>query len=478
MEDSGRELLVDNARLNLINGALRHLNEEGSRHIGSGKVETFYTDLIKQFSELVRSQFAVFVSYHLKEGVRLFIDTGAKNFRIDMEQLMGEQGLFKFLLDIGKSKKITNVATYCAQHQLSCGGLKIHNLLSIPIMIDEGLLVGVFLADKMDQKAFDESDETTLGILVKDVAYFMQRQEFLSAMKRSNIALQKEKEEQQQLIYKLKEAKEQLLQSEKMASIGQLAAGVAHEINNPVGYISSNLCTLADYLSDIFNLLQHYANLEACIDRSSQGLSQLLAIKNEIDVDFLKQDIIDLVTESEEGAERVRRIVQDLKDFSHEGEDVWEYSDLHAGLNSTLNIVNNEIKYKAHIIKEFGEIPMIECIASQLNQVFLNFLVNAAHSIETKGTITIRTSTAEELVCVEMEDTGKGISEEYITKIFDPFFTTKPIGEGTGLGLSLSYGIINKHGGRIEVVSEEQKGTKFSIYLPIHQKARHDTYVV
>ena len=172
----------------------------------------------------------------------------------------------------------------------------------------------------------------------------------------------------------------------------------------------------------------------------------------------------------EDGITRVKNIVQNLKDFSHvDASDEWHYADLHSGLDSTLNIVNNEIKYKAEVVKEYGDIPQVECLLSQLNQVFMNLLVNASHAIEEHGVITVRTGKTGEEVWVEVADTGKGIAPDSLKKIFDPFFTTKPIGQGTGLGLSLSYGIIQKHHGRIDVQSVVDKGTTFRVWLPLKQ---------
>jgi signal transduction histidine kinase len=165
----------------------------------------------------------------------------------------------------------------------------------------------------------------------------------------------------------------------------------------------------------------------------------------------------------------VKNIVQDLKDFSHVDEAEWQWSDLHHGLDSTLNIVWNELKYKAEVVKEYGAPPEIECIPSQLNQVFMNLLVNAAHAIENRGTITIRTGHDGDGAWVEITDDGKGIAPEHLERIFDPFFTTKPVGKGTGLGLSLSYGIVKKHKGRIEVDSRPGMGARFRVWLPVRQ---------
>lgn len=267
----------------------------------------------------------------------------------------------------------------------------------------------------------------------------------------------------------LEEAQSHLLQSEKMASIGQLAAGVAHEINNPIGYVYSNLGTLEKYLQDIFEMFNQYEQAESAIN-DANVLERLATAKDRLDIAFLKVDVSDLMVESKEGITRVKLIVQNLKDFSHADDtEEWRDTDLHQGLNATLNIANNEIKYKAELIKEYGDLPEIKCLSSQLNQVFMNLLVNAAHAIEDRGTITLRTGREGEEVWVEITDTGKGIAPEHFKKIFDPFFTTKPIGKGTGLGLSLSYGIIQKHHGRIEVKSEVGRGTIFRVWLPIHQ---------
>jgi len=266
----------------------------------------------------------------------------------------------------------------------------------------------------------------------------------------------------------LRDAQEQLVQSEKLASIGQLSAGVAHEINNPVGYVYSNLGSLKNYVDDLISLLDEYSKFDNEISQNENKFAKLLAIKKEIDIDYLKEDLNELIGESQEGIKRVKQIVQDLKDFSHVETVEATLGDLHKGLNSTLNIVQNEIKYKAEIIQELGELPEVECVHSQINQIFTNLLVNAGHAIEESGTITIRSGVVDEdNVWISVEDTGKGIEEKHLTKIFDPFFTTKPVGKGTGLGLSLSYGIVQNHGGELKVESKVGKGTKFTLFLPV-----------
>jgi two-component system NtrC family sensor kinase len=271
---------------------------------------------------------------------------------------------------------------------------------------------------------------------------------------------------QQQLIGKLRAAHEQLLQSEKMASIGQLAAGIAHEINNPLGFVNSNMSSLQNYVATLLKVIVQYERLG---EGQPQAAAQMAALRQQADLDFLQEDVTDLVRESLDGLKRVRDIVQALKDFSHVGETEWQVADLHRGLDSTLNIVSNELRYKASIDKQYGTLPDIKCLASQLNQVFMNLLVNAGQAIKQQGVIRIRTGTAHEgsWVWVEVADNGGGIAPEHLNRIFEPFFTTKPVGSGTGLGLSLSYGIVQRHGGRIEVASELGKGTRFTVHLPV-----------
>ena len=260
----------------------------------------------------------------------------------------------------------------------------------------------------------------------------------------------------------------QLLQSEKMASIGQLAAGVAHEINNPLGFVLSNLGSLELYVNELLEVLSAYEILEATLPESSPALHQVHGIKARVDLDYLRQDVLQLVQESREGCVRVRDIVRDLKDFScAEMTEDWQPSNVEKGLDSTLSLSLNEFKYKVELVKQYGGVPDIECLPSQLNQVFLNLIVNAEQSIEGQGRIWVRTGREGETVWVEIADEGQGIPAKYMSRIFDPFFTSKPVGQGTGLGLSLSYSIVRRHNGRIDVDSEPGCGSRFRIWLPI-----------
>jgi two-component system, NtrC family, sensor kinase len=286
------------------------------------------------------------------------------------------------------------------------------------------------------------------------------------------LELLKRNSELHSLNEKLSVAQEYLVQSEKLASIGHLAAGVAHEINNPIGYIFSNFGMLEEYQSSLFEMLLAYEAFEASVN-DVKSTAALQKLREKLEIDFLKKDVPELMKESREGIERVRKIVQDLKGFSHiEARPDWHACDLHQGIDSTLNVVNNETKYRADIIKVYGDIPQVECVQSQINQVLMNLVINASHALgQERGKIYIRTGCNEDDVWIEVEDTGSGIPKEILPRIFDPFYTTKPVGKGTGLGLSLSYGIVQKHHGSITVQTEVGKGTLFRVTLPIKQAA-------
>lgn len=265
----------------------------------------------------------------------------------------------------------------------------------------------------------------------------------------------------------LKEAQMQIFQQEKMASIGQLAAGVAHEINNPMGYISSNLGTLDKYVDRLTEFISISDQLAHSCENNTY-LTQLQDARQQLKVDRIMEDLHHLIQESLEGAERVRRIVQDLKSFSRVDQAATALIDLNETLDTTINIAWNEIKYVAELHRDFGQIPKITCFPQQLNQVFLNLLVNAAHAMEgQRGVLTVKTRFENDFVEVSFSDTGCGIAEDIQKRIFEPFFTTKEVGKGTGLGLSISYDIIKKHGGAILVNSKPDQGTTFTVRLPV-----------
>ena len=276
-------------------------------------------------------------------------------------------------------------------------------------------------------------------------------------------ALGRQHSERDLLLQQLQQANSQLMQSEKMANIGQLAAGVAHEINNPVGYVFSNLKTLGGYVRDLLKIID-------MVD-STDSIEALRELKRNLEYDYIRGDVEDLISESEDGIDRVKRIISALKDFSHIEEEEFRLADLHKGIETTLKVVSNELKYKAEVVLELGCQREIECIPSQINQIVMNLLVNAAHAIDGFGRITLRTACDKDWAWLEVEDNGSGISADHLQHIFEPFFTTKPVGKGTGLGLALSFSIVQKHHGRIDVDSAPGRGTRFRIWLPVRQPA-------
>ena len=291
----------------------------------------------------------------------------------------------------------------------------------------------------------------------------------VTGRKQAEIQLKNSLVELQSAYLQQQQTQTQLLQSEKMASIGQLAAGVAHEINNPIAYVYSNLGSLQSYLDDLFKVVDAYEELATLLEQHEEKITQLRMVKDSIDLSFIKEDVTNLINESREGINRVKVIIRNLMEFSHvSSSDEWQWSDLHHGLDSTLNIACNEIKH-IRVNKEYGQIPKVECLPSQLNQVFLNLIMNASHAIGESGIITLRTGIQGDEVWIEVTDTGNGIDQEHLSQVFDPFFTTKPMGKGTGLGLSVSYGIIKTHHGKFTVTSEVGKGATFRITLPVTQ---------
>ncbi len=285
-------------------------------------------------------------------------------------------------------------------------------------------------------------------------------------------SLRKAYKEIQEAHKELKEAQMQLLQSEKLASIGQLAAGVAHEINNPIGFISNNMEMLEQYTNDFTKILKMVEVLQDSLEENNMGkskaiLKEMIRFEQEINLDFIISDVGNLLRQTQGGIERVRKIVADLRTFAREDSDTMDLMKVEEVIDSVLSIVYNELKYKADLKKNYGDTPFVYGNPQRLGQVFINLLVNAVQAIDEKGIVEIKTYVKDKNVCIDIRDTGKGIKEENLNKIFDPFFTTKPVGKGTGLGLSVSHEIIKKHDGEIRVQSKEGEGATFTVSLPI-----------
>ncbi|WP_350627664.1 ATP-binding protein [Pseudoalteromonas sp. CAL260-MNA-CIBAN-0059] len=271
-----------------------------------------------------------------------------------------------------------------------------------------------------------------------------------------------EQSEVESLKKQVAQLNEQLMHSEKLASLGQLAAGVAHEINNPIGYVASNLSSLNEYIDSLMMLIKQLSK--------ALPIEKTNKLKLAHDFDYISKDLPVLMSQSESGLQRVIEIVHDLKDFSYLDDAEFEEADIHLGIQSTLNILGNELKYKATINTSFADLPPVRCVASQINQVVLNLILNAVQAFEFRGEISITTGFNEVWVWISIEDNGPGIEHDKLELIFQPFFTTKEKHKGTGLGLALSRSIIDKHLGVIEVKSKLGSGSCFTVKLPISAK--------
>ena len=335
---------------------------------------------------------------------------------------------------------------------------------------DQPLYVIVGMLEKDAMFEYDRLKKSYLifGFLISMliIIFTLSALSMLNKARRLNLELLSSSHEKERAQEHELEMSTRLTQSEKMAALGQLAAGVAHEINNPIAFVSSNLSTLKKYFG-IFN--QIIEGFSTDPHSKSEGSSQLLKSSN---YEFLKTDVVSILSESQEGIVRVKNIVNDLKNFSRLEESTdWILADVHKGIQSTLNIVNFEVKYHAEVECLFGDLPEISCIPSQLNQVFLNLIVNAAQAIPDGqfGKILIQTGLMGDSIWIEISDNGVGVSEETMKKMFEPFYTTKKVGVGTGLGLSVSLGIVEKHMGSLTAKSTLGQGTTFRIELPIAQ---------
>ncbi len=272
----------------------------------------------------------------------------------------------------------------------------------------------------------------------------------------------------------------QLIQAEKMASVGQLAAGIAHEINNPVGFIKSNLNVFMLYVADIIRIVEEYEKLnKKCLSEETftEMTQEISRVKEELDIEYELNETTKLLSDSIDGVDRITRIITDLKDFSHINRPDACEEDINIIMDKTISVAWNELKYNATIERNFGEIPLLSCYGGQIGQVFLNILINASHAIGKEGTIKISTMYENDSIIIEVTDNGCGIPKENISKIFDPFFTTKEIGKGTGLGLNLAYKIIESHNGKFTVTSKVGEGTTFRIELPlsVNDETEQDT---
>ena len=407
-----------NVRLMLWNEALQKINHADSILYHGGDIEIFYQRVVADAMEMTRARYGALAVFDRDGGLAEFVTRGMEEHDI---KAIGGQPQGKGLLAAAFTEQTPLRVVDIGADPRSCGFPPGHppmtSLMAVPMRIGGKLKGVIYLADKeMGElfeapgerfpEAFTADDEIMLGLFSDYLVRALERIELMQMLKDSNHLLEMRGQEQEALIRKLHEAKNQLLQAEKMASIGQLAAGVAHEINNPIGFINSNVGSLERYLNNVFAVLDAYEQAAA----GSGGCTGVAALKESMDFAFMRQDIFELMGETKDGVARVKKIVQDLKDFSHVDDAEWQWANLHKGLDSTLNVVWNEIKYKAEVVKEYGDLPQVECMPGQMNQVFMNLLVNAAHAIAERGKITLSTGRAQEEVWVEIGDSGCGIA--------------------------------------------------------------------
>jgi two-component system, NtrC family, sensor kinase len=330
----------------------------------------------------------------------------------------------------------------------------------------------IFITAKTDGEDISE------GFAVGGIDYITKpiRQAEVTARVNTHLKTRKLISELKTTVKELEATQLHLIRSEKLVALGQLASGIAHEINNPIGYVLSNVNTLSDYIRTIKKQLGHFQNYYNLTENKGSPTDKVQAAQsiteNSEDVSYILSDINELISESTSGMNRVVDIVTGLSSFARADNNKEEEADINFCIKSTLKVINNKIKDHCQLKEQYGNLPLTYCYPDKLNQVFLNLLVNASHAIEEKGIITIETYQTNSNIVIKISDTGSGIKPEDLNQIFNPFFTTKPIGKGTGLGLSISYGIINDHHGNIEVASTPGKGTTFTITLPI-MKCQH-----
>lgn len=344
-----------------------------------------------------------------------------------------------------------------------------HHLLISPITCFKKPNNTILILSKPEtREAFSKTDQIYLDLLVTQTYSVLEKNALLRELEDKNCSLSKEKKEQHILIQKLQETQDKLLQTEKFAAIGQLAAGVSHEINNPIGFISSNLNTLEEYCQALLLVIYDMTN-HVTQTNNKDLIADFKQISINNDFDFIAEDLQKLVEESKEGVVRVTNIIQILEDLSKTDSVALELVDIHELLNKILDATYIEIDLK--IIKKYQKIPKIEAVENQLYQVLLNIIMNAIQAIDSSGSITISTSLSskKEYISISVSDTGCGIPPQFLTNLFDPFFTSKPVGKGIGLGLSLSYSVIKRHHGEIFVSSKEGKGSTFTLELPFKQ---------
>ena len=384
--------------------------------------------------------------------------------------------------DIGDYTVFFGIQTKSNMSQYFMGFFKVMlNIMFIVILL--GIIASIFMANLLSKplqklsSAAKEIAKSNFNTKIEESTFseindlIFSYNEMGSQLKELYTSLEQKVQERtlalEEANYKLQETQAMMVHSEKMRSLGELVAGIAHEINNPVNFIHGNIMILQNYVDDLMSLIELYD--ENSVNFPQEIKDKIEKLKKDIDLDFLKTDIHDLIKSCIEGTQRTKNIILDLKNFSRMEEMVLTQFDIPKEIDTTLNILNNKYKNRITVIKNYNEdVPKIEAYGGQLNQVFMNILDNAQDAMGASGTLTINVYRVDTNVKIEFIDTGKGIPKENLSKVFDPFFTTKAVVKGTGLGMSISYRVIKDHNGTIEVESEVGVGTKFTITLPIN----------
>jgi signal transduction histidine kinase len=334
----------------------------------------------------------------------------------------------------------------------------------------EVVLLSFALADKINILKKEKEEEQAAKLRM-----FKENEELIreqNTMLEQKVTIRTE--ELENALRNLQNTQSQLVNQEKMASLGQLTAGIAHEINNPINFVSSNIAPLKRDIKDIMEVINFYRETGEK-EFSPSSIKEAKKLEQDLELDYVLDEVDQLLKGMEDGAKRTVEIVKGLRLFSRVDEQDVKKVDLHDGINSTIILLNSSIPGKIRIVREFGELPLVECLAGKINQVFMNIINNAVHALSDHldtikdPKIEIRTKAFLDHIVVEIEDNGPGMSPQVKQKIFEPFFTTKAVGRGTGLGLSIVYSIIENHKGSLEVISEEGQGTIFKISLPLYQ---------
>jgi signal transduction histidine kinase len=339
----------------------------------------------------------------------------------------------------------------------------------------EVIVLSLALADRINtlKREKEESQENALQISLENEKIIREQNVVLETkVKERTTELEKSNKELNETFTDLKDAQSKLVEAEKMASLGQLTAGIAHEINNPINFVTANIDPLKRDIDEVLELLHKYEEIQPDSD-ITEKLKEINALREELDVDYLKEEMGSLLTGITEGADRTAEIVRGLRNFSRLDEDALKLANINEGLDSTITLLKSNMSDKVQVVKNYGELPPVECYPGKMNQLFMNILNNGVQAVlaknDTDGQISVTTLAENGNIKITIADNGTGMSEEVKNKMFDPFFTTKEVGEGTGLGLSIGYSIIENHGGKISVESELGKGTTFIITIPISQ---------